>query len=58
MLWCFLLICALAINALLGGGVSDPQPRYQARVIWLLPFVAMLAGLHWYRRRSLPEANG
>ena len=53
-----LLLAAFAINALLGGGVSDPQPRYQARIVWLLPLLAMIAGLVWHRRRIPAEANG
>lgn len=57
-LWCVLLAFAMMLNALLGGGVSDPQPRYQARIIWLLPFVAMLAGLLWRRRHALARADG
>lgn len=50
LLWLALLLIAIAVNALLGGGVSDPQPRYQARVTWLLPLLALIAGLIWRRR--------
>ena len=57
-LWLALLLIAMAVNALLGGGVSDPQPRYQARVIWLLPLLSMLAGLLWWRRRRVALAAG
>lgn len=35
----FLLI-GIAVNALVCGGVSQPAPRYGARVMWLLPFAA------------------
>lgn len=49
LLWFALMFVAFWVNALLGGGISDPQPRYQARVIWLLPLLAMLAGLVWRR---------
>ncbi len=52
LLWFTLMITAFWVNALLGGGVSDPQPRYQARVIWLLPMLAILAGLLWHRDRT------
>ena len=57
-LWLVLLIIALAANALLGGGVSDPQPRYQARVIWLLPLLAAIAALVWQRRFRPDAATG
>ena len=58
MLWSAILLFAFAVNALLGGGISDPQPRYQARVIWLLPFLATIAGLIWHRRRTPADADG
>jgi hypothetical protein len=51
-LWLVLLLVAMAVNALLGGGVSDPQPRYQARVIWLAPLLAVIAVLVWQRRHA------
>jgi hypothetical protein len=57
LLWITLMFAAFWINELLGGGVSDPQPRYQARVIWLLPLLAIIAALLW-RRRSTAEAGG
>lgn len=57
-LWLVLLLIAMAVNALLGGGVSDPQPRYQARVVWLLPLLALIAALVWKRRRDEDAAAG
>jgi heme A synthase len=58
-LWLALLLVATVVNALLGGGVSEPQPRYQARIIWLLPLVAIIAGVLWRRsRRTAPSAVG
>ncbi|MBL4874246.1 MAG: hypothetical protein JKY41_12880 [Rhodobacteraceae bacterium] len=33
---------ALIGNAMIGGVLSDPHHRYQARMIWLLPFLATL----------------
>lgn len=51
-LWLILLLIAMAVNALLGGGVSDPQPRYQARIIWLLPLLAVIATMVWQRHRA------
>lgn len=58
LLWFTLMIASFWINALLGGGVSDPQPRYQARIIWLLPLLAMLAGLLWRERWNRMKASG
>ncbi len=46
-LWLLLIVVALAANALLGGGISEPQARYQARIVWLLPLAAIIAGLLW-----------
>lgn len=56
LLWLLLLVVAMAVNALLGGGVSEPQPRYQARVMWLLPLLAIIAGLLW-RDEDEPRAS-
>jgi hypothetical protein len=35
----------IAINAFVCGALSTPHDRYQARVIWLVPLVAMLLKL-------------
>ena len=32
----------LVLNAALSGGLSFPQQRYQARVVWILPLIALL----------------
>jgi hypothetical protein len=29
-------------NAAIAGGLSKPHPRYQARIVWLLPAAAAL----------------
>ncbi|TMV07025.1 cytochrome d ubiquinol oxidase subunit II [Ruegeria sediminis] len=50
----FLLI-GIAVNALVCGGVSQPAPRYGARVIWLLPFAA--AFLLLVRRHPKPRSD-
>lgn len=55
LLWFTLILAAFWINALLGGGVSDPQPRYQARVVWLLPLLAMIVGLLWHGQRRTDD---
>lgn len=39
---------ALIGNALIGGVLSDPHHRYQARIIWLLPFLATLISVQTY----------
>jgi hypothetical protein len=52
LLWIALFAVGAIVNALLGGGVSEPQPRYQARIIWLLPFMTSIAALLWLRARS------
>ncbi|MBD3760104.1 hypothetical protein [Rhizorhabdus sp.] len=50
--WLVLLTAAAAVNALLCGGISEPLARYQARIIWLLPLMAIIAGLLWRRDRK------
>ncbi len=37
-----LLLLALPINALITGGLSGPHDRYQSRVMWLPPLLAVL----------------
>ena len=39
------LAAAVVINAAVCGIVSGPFPRYQARVVWLLPAISMLLAL-------------
>jgi len=51
LLWMVLLAVAIAVNSLLGGGASEPQARYQARVVWLLPLLATIGGMLWVRER-------
>ena len=36
------MLAALAANAFVGGALSKPHYRYQARIIWILPLVALL----------------
>ena len=40
-----LVVAGLLINAAVCGALSGVFPRYQARVIWLAPFMACLAAL-------------
>jgi hypothetical protein len=41
-------VMGLVANAIVCGGIASPNPRFQARVIWLLPFLA-LAHFGWDR---------
>lgn len=52
-LWLALLALAMAANAFLGGAISEPQSRYQARIIWLLPLLALIT-LFLRARRGRP----
>jgi hypothetical protein len=45
-------LAGLAANAAIFGGLSAPVDRYQARVIWILPLLALLFVLH--RLRAVP----
>ena len=42
---------AVAANALITGVFSNVEERYQARVVWLLPLLAVLYSLCWLERR-------
>ena len=35
-----MVVAALVMNAAVCGILSGPQPRYQGRVVWLLPLLA------------------
>jgi hypothetical protein len=48
----FLWICAgILINAFVCGALSGSFSRYQARVVWLLPLVAIVSLIERYQRR-------
>jgi uncharacterized membrane protein len=40
---------AYLLNAFLCGTISGPNGRYASRLIWLLPFVSLAAGIHLSR---------
>ena len=42
---------ALAANAAITGVLSSVEPRYQARIVWLLPFFALVVVFAWLDRR-------
>jgi hypothetical protein len=46
-----LVIATVLLEAFVGA-VSEPAPRYEARVIWLIPMVAMLAYVNSRRRQA------
>ncbi len=53
-------IAGIVLNAVICGALSEPIPRYQARVIWLLPLAALLLELParikpWRRQNEIVE---
>jgi hypothetical protein len=50
----FTVLVALAGNAVICGVLSNPQNRYQGRLVWLAVLAIAVAGLAW-RRRVLPQ---
>jgi hypothetical protein len=40
-------VSALIANAMLAGAFSDVHDRYQSRIIWIVPFVVVLALARW-----------
>ncbi|HWI87218.1 MAG TPA: hypothetical protein VNT42_12980 [Sphingomonas sp.] len=44
-IWLALAFVAMLICDILGGAVSEPQYRYQGRIIWLVPFFAAIIAL-------------
>jgi hypothetical protein len=56
-----LLSCAFVVfNAVVCGALSAPVPRYQARLIWVIPALAMLIGgvlAHRWRMRTVTSRN-
>jgi len=44
-----LTLVAMLVCSFFGGAVSDPQYRYQGRLIWLVPFFAAIAFCLWRR---------
>jgi hypothetical protein len=48
----FMVVSGVILNAIVCGALSGPWGRYQARVMWLLPMIAMLLFEHWRRSRG------
>jgi hypothetical protein len=54
----FWVFAGVVINAAIGGGISASQSRYQSRVVWLIPLVALLVELQaWIRRPENRQPN-
>jgi hypothetical protein len=54
-----IILPTLLANALLTGAFSNVEERYQSRVIWLLPLLAVLLLLHWLDvRQKAKRARG
>jgi hypothetical protein len=45
--WLLLAFVAMLVCSFFGGAVSDPQYRYQGRLVWLVPFFAAIAFCLW-----------
>ena len=52
--WLLLIFVAMLVCSFFGGAVSDPQYRYQGRVVWLIPFLAAIAFCLWRQALSDP----
>ncbi|HEY4837288.1 MAG TPA: hypothetical protein VIH72_01695 [Candidatus Acidoferrales bacterium] len=52
-----IIVSAVLMNAFVTGVLSAVEPRYQSRVIWLLPLLAALLILDWRGQRSLHRTN-
>ena len=52
MLWLALVAIAMAVNGFLGGAISE-QGRYQARIVWLVPLLALVGGMRLFAAGGL-----
>jgi hypothetical protein len=52
-LFCLVILSSLLLNALVCGGLSGPHERYQARLAWLIPLMALLV---YYQIRETAKA--
>jgi len=43
-----LVLVMVIVNAVLCGVISGPYARYQARVVWLIPFLALATAVRSY----------
>ena len=54
MVWLVLAFIAILTCSIFGGAISEPQYRYQGRLIWLVPFLASITFLLWRRAINSP----
>jgi len=52
-----MVLLGIVANAIVTGGLSQPALRYGARVVWLLPAIAVLGGAVWLSRRAPPPTS-
>jgi hypothetical protein len=52
-----IILLGLVINAFVCGAVSTPHDRYQTRVLWLLPFVALALTIRLAQPRTARLVN-
>lgn len=50
-------IATLVVNALLAGALSDVHDRYQSRLVWLAPMLAMLLIARWAGRTAREDSQ-
>lgn len=53
-----MVLVGVVLNALVLASLARVHPRYQSRVIWLVPFVAVIAGIELRRARRLARHGG
>jgi hypothetical protein len=51
--FCVLLVTGVVVNAVVCGALASPDPRFQTRVIWLIPLAALLLIAEIVRARRL-----
>lgn len=49
------IVASLVANAAFTGALSDVQPRYQSRVVWLAVFASIIVTARWSRQKSASE---
>jgi hypothetical protein len=51
-------VFGVILNAGITGVLSGPEARYQARVAWLIPYLAMLCWMKWHAMRGERKPDG
>jgi hypothetical protein len=52
-----IVVYVVLVNAAITGNISNVEDRYQARVIWLVPLVALVFLLTWLDSRFSMRAK-